>query len=110
VLKYSKKIVHRTKRKKDRWTRARGKGDEDKWVEVEPGRYFVETRHEKGKRWPDHAFEEVLIIEEGIPKEFSRLVEVKLDVVCRLHGSVRFVCQFWKKGWCWERTVCNAEI
>ncbi len=105
VLKWRKKDVLKTKRKrKDNWTKRKGKSrekrkrSEEKWVQAELGRFFVETRHEKGKRWPDHAFEEVLLTEEGIPREFSKVDEVRLEVGCVLHGEVRYVSEFWKKG------------
>jgi hypothetical protein len=100
VLRYQKKEMRKVKRKKrDKWTKRKGKGKgrEEKWVQVELGRYFVETRHEKGKRWPDHAFEEVLIVEEAIPGRFRRVEEVGLEVRCQVHGGIKFVCEFWKR-------------
>lgn len=83
--------------------KSKGKGKKEaaeaEWEQAAPGRYFVETKHEKGKRWPDHAFDEVLITEEldGIPGCFRRVEEITMEVVCAEHEEVKWVCEFWVK-------------
>ena len=68
-----------------------------KWQQAAPGRYFIEMKHEKKKRWPDHAFDEVLVAEEvgGIPECFEKVEEVTMEAVCPVHSGVKWVCEFW---------------
>jgi hypothetical protein len=68
-----------------------------KWQQAAPGRYFIEMKHEKRKRWPDHAFDEALVTEEvgGIPECFEKVGEVTMEAVCPVHSGVKWVCEFW---------------
>lgn len=92
------------KRKNNGWTKAqRGKKVEEnkvdmgqKWVERGLGRYFVETVHQRRKRVPEHAFDEVLITEERIPGIFKKVEEIALEVECPKHG-VKYVCEFFER-------------
>ena len=70
-----------------------------KWEQVAPGRYFVETKHEKGKRRPCHAFDEILITESlgGIPRCFERAEEVNMEAMCPVHSGRKWICEFWGK-------------
>ena len=75
--------------------------DEDlvEWKQAVPGRYFVETKHKKGKRRPCHAFDEVLITEEldGIPACFERVKKINMEVMCPVHSGRKWICEFWTK-------------
>ena len=69
------------------------------WEQAAPGRYFVETKHKKGKHWPCHAFDETLVTEDfgGIPACFERVEEVTMEVMCPVHSEKKWICEFWRK-------------
>jgi hypothetical protein len=69
------------------------------WEQASPGRYFVETKHKKGKRRPRHAFDEILITEqlEGIPACFEKVNEITMEAICPVHHERKWVCEFWGK-------------
>jgi hypothetical protein len=69
----------------------------EKWEQVNPGRFFIETVHDKGKRWPDHAFEEILILEEGLERGFSRVEGVETHVSCKVHEGERLGVEIWRR-------------
>jgi hypothetical protein len=70
------------------------KAGKEEWLQVSPGKFFIETVHEKGKRWPDHAFDEILILEEGLEGVFSRVEGVGMLVECGVHEE-RWAVGFW---------------
>ncbi len=69
------------------------------WKQTAPSRYFVETKHKKGKRRPCQAFDEILILEEfgGIPASFKMVEEITMEVICPVHRGRKWVCEFWTK-------------
>jgi hypothetical protein len=58
---------------------------------------FVETRHERGQRWPDHRFDEVLITAMEDVEGFERIERVEMEFGCEVHKEVRWRCEFWVK-------------
>jgi hypothetical protein len=98
----SEKKVYPTKKVKG--LRKRKELIEEESVEREqaaPGRYFVETKHKKGKRRPCHAFKEILITEnlDGIPACFERVEEITMEAMCSVHsGRRKWICEFWGKA------------
>jgi hypothetical protein len=106
VLRYRRKNVAKSlARKKREVTRARGKrqgkkegeGEKVEWEQTSPGRYFVETRYERGQRWQDHRFDEVLITEMEDVEGYEKIERVEMEVSCEVHKDVRWRCEFWVK-------------
>ena len=81
----------------------KGNSSKDKdlvgWKQAAPGRYFIETKHKKGKRRPCHAFDEILITEEleGIPACFEKVEEITMEAICPVHSERKWICEFWTK-------------
>jgi hypothetical protein len=75
-----------------------GEGDKAEWEQTSPGRYFVETRHERGQRWPDHRFDEVLITGMEDVEGFERIERVDMEFGCEVHKKVTWRCEFWVKA------------
>jgi hypothetical protein len=107
VLPYCQKNEARLRaRKKRKATRATGKGqgmmegegENVQWKQTSPGRYFVQTRHERGQRWPDHRFDEVLITEMEDVQGFERVKMVDMEFGCEVHKETRWQCEFWVKA------------
>jgi hypothetical protein len=103
VLRYRQKNVAKSPtRKKWKATRAKGKGQGKKeeegekveWEQTTPGRYFVETRHERGQRWPDHRVDEVLITQMEDVEGFERIERAEMEFGYEAHKEVRWRCEF----------------
>lgn len=84
----------RGKKKKGKG-KGKGKGKME-WEQTSLGRYFVETKHSKNQRLPDHPYEEVLVVVEMI-EGFERVEEVELTLDCDGEHERRFVVKFWAK-------------
>jgi hypothetical protein len=106
ALRYRQKDAAKSlARKKRTVTRAKGKGEgkkegegeKVKWEQTSLGRYFVETRHERGQRRPDRRFDEVLITEMENVEGFEKIERVEMEVGCEVHKEVRWRCEFWVK-------------
>jgi hypothetical protein len=106
VLRYRQKNVAKSAARKNRKVKRakgdgkgkeEGEGEKVEWEQTSPGRYFVETRHERGQRWPNHRFDEVLITEMEDVEGFERIERVEMEFGCEVHKEVRWRCESWMK-------------